>query len=52
VLHNKPTTIAISSKCGSKLVHTTDPITPWGSRLHWCIPNQTHTQLLFYSIRV
>jgi len=52
VLGNRPTTIAMSSVCGSKLAHTTDPITPWSSRQHWRTPNQTRTQLLFYSIRV
>jgi len=45
-------TIAMSSVCGSKLAHTTDPITPRGSRLHWRTTNQTRTQLLFYFIRV
>jgi len=48
-LHNKPTTIAMSSVCGSKLAHATDP---QGSRLHWRTPNQTRTQLLFYTIRI
>jgi len=52
VLRNIPTTIAMSSVGGSKLVHTKYPITPRGSRLHWRTPNQTRTQLLFYSIRV
>jgi len=52
VLRSKPTTIAMSSVCGSKLAHDTIPITPWGSRLHWRTPNQTRTQLIFYSIRV
>jgi len=52
VLHNKPTTIAMSSVCGSKLAHATDPITPQGSRLHWRTPNQTRTQLLFYTIHI
>jgi len=52
VLHNNTTTIAMSSVCGSKLAHTTDPHTPQGSRLHWYTPNQTRTQLIFYSICV
>jgi len=52
VLHNKPTIIAMSSVCGSKLAHATDLITPRGTRLHWRTPNQTRTQLKFYSICV
>jgi len=52
MLHNKPTIIAMSSVCGSKLAHATDPITPQGSRLHWHTLNQTCTQLMFYFIHV
>jgi len=51
-LHNKPTTVAMSN-VREQLAHTTDHITLQGSRLiatH--TPNQTHAQLLFYSIRV
>jgi len=49
VLHNKPTTITVSSVFGLKLAHTADCITSPGSWLHWCTPNQTWSQLLFYS---
>jgi len=48
VLRNTPAAIAMSSLCGSKLEHATDPITPRGSKLHWRTPNQTRTQLIFY----
>jgi len=49
MLRNKPTTIAMSSICGLTLAHTANPITPQCTRLHWRTPNQTRTQLLFYS---
>jgi len=52
VLRNKPTTIAMSRVCGLTPAHTTDPITPRCSRLHWRTPNQRRAQLLFYFIRV
>jgi len=48
VLHNKPTTIAMSN-VREQLAHTIDHITLQGSRLHCRTPNQTSTQLLFYS---
>jgi len=51
VLRNKPTTVAMSSVCGSILAHATDPIILRGPSLQWRTPNQTRTQHIFYYIR-
>jgi len=41
-----------NNNCNEQLAHTTYCISPRRFWLHWSTPNETCTQLLFYSIRV